>query len=129
MSQRIDLPSRRKSVTHKLKVNKSTIYLTVGFYDEARTLPGELFITIAGSGIQVRTLADALARMTSMALQHGAPLEDLMQQWLGIKGLLCGPVIGDHEFVRLADSGLDAIAKHMLARYCGWNELRLKAKE
>lgn len=126
MSQRIDLPSRRKSVTHKLKVNTSTIYLTVGFYDEERTVPGELFITIVGEGVVVRTLVDALARMTSMALQHGAKLEDLMQQWLGIKGKLCGPVTGDVEYVRFAESGLDAIAKHMLGRYCGYDELRLK---
>lgn len=126
MSTRVDLPARRESVNHKLKVNGATIYLTVGFYDKEKTLPGEIFIIIAGAGEIARTLVDCLARMTSIAIQYGAPLESLMLQWLGVRGKLCGPVSGDKEFVRFADSGLDAIAKHMLGRYCGWDHLKLK---
>lgn len=129
MSTRINLPSRRKSVTHKLKVCGATIYITVGFYDEQRMSPGEIFITVDNAGIQVRTLVDCLARTTSLAMQHGTPLDAIMEQWLGVKGKLRGPVTGDEEHIRLAESGLDAIAKHMLTRYCGREDLKPKRKE
>jgi len=126
VSARIDLPARRRSVTHKLKVGGATIYLTVGFYDKELRVPGELFMTVDRAGEQVRTLVDCLARMTSFAIQHGAPLEGCMLQWLGVKGKLRGPVAGDEETVKMAESAVDTIAKHMLIRYCGRDDLKPK---
>jgi len=116
MSMRLELPPRRESITQKAKIAGCTLYLTVGFFDEERTLPGEIFLTLDNAGSKERILVDALARMTSLALQRGAPLEEAMGQWLGMKGEVCGSVQGDHR-IKHCQSALDYVARHMLVYY------------
>ncbi|MEX0682352.1 MAG: LAGLIDADG family homing endonuclease [Dehalococcoidia bacterium] len=69
------LPDERRSITHKFRVADQDGYLTVGLYPDGRA--GELFVKINKEGSTVSGLMDAVAKLASIALQYGVPLEDL----------------------------------------------------
>jgi ribonucleoside-diphosphate reductase alpha chain len=69
------LPDERQSITHKFRVGDQEGYLTVGLYPDGR--PGELFVKINKEGSMVSGLTDAVAKLASIALQYGVPLEEL----------------------------------------------------
>lgn len=67
------LPVTRPSITHKFSVNGHEGYIIVGFYEDDQ--PGEVFIKMAKKGSTIRGLTDSIGILTSLALQHGVPLE------------------------------------------------------
>jgi ribonucleoside-diphosphate reductase alpha chain len=69
------LPDERKSITHKFRVGDQEGYITVGLYDDGR--PGEIFVKINKEGSTVSGLGDAVAKLASIALQYGVPLNEL----------------------------------------------------
>jgi ribonucleoside-diphosphate reductase alpha chain len=69
-------------VTHKFRVGEQEGYITVGLFADGR--PGELFITISKEGSTIRGLMDSVAVLTSLALQYGVPLEDLVRKFRGV---------------------------------------------
>lgn len=73
------LPATRPSRTHKFSVNGHEGYIIVGFYEDGR--PGEVFIKMAKKGSTVRGLTDSIGILTSVALQHGVPLELLVAKF------------------------------------------------
>lgn len=77
------LPNERHSITHKFQVDDQEGYLHVGLYDDGT--PGEIFITIAKQGTTVSGLMDAIATLTSVALQYGVPLDSLVQKLQGTR--------------------------------------------
>jgi len=76
------LPDERPSVTHKFRVGEQEGYITVGLFENGR--PGEMFITISKEGSTIRGLMDSVAVLTSLALQYGVPLEDLVRKFRGV---------------------------------------------
>jgi len=72
------LPDERRSITHKFQVGDQEGYITVGLYEDGR--PGEIFIKMAKEGSTVSGLMDAVALLTSVALQYGVPIEDLARK-------------------------------------------------
>ncbi len=58
-----------------------TAYVTVNFHDSS---PTEVFITLGKAGSTERAAAEGLARLCSIALQHGTPLRQLARQLRGI---------------------------------------------
>jgi len=117
---RRELPSRRETVRRKVCIGGRNLYLDVGFFEDGR--PGEIFIVVEKSGDAERFLLDHVARMTSIAVQYGAPLDEIIDGWLWTKGIICGPVVGDPK-VKMATSALDYCAKHVLTHYFGRKEL------
>ena len=79
---RTRLPDERRSITHKFRVGEQEGYVTVGLFDDGR--PGEVFITISKEGSTIRGLMDSVAVLTSLALQYGVPLEDLVRKFRGV---------------------------------------------
>lgn len=73
------LPYVRQSITHKFRVGELEGYVTVGLYPDGR--PGEVFIKIAKHGSTVAGLVDTIAVLTSVALQYGVPLEQLVRKF------------------------------------------------
>lgn len=118
---RLELPARRETTRLKVRIGGTKLYLDLGFYPEPKAI-GEMFIVVERTGGHERFLLDELARMTSLAVQYGAPLEDLMEGWLGTKGKIAGPVEGD-ERIKFATSALDYVARHVLCHYYGRAEL------
>ncbi len=79
MAVRRKLPDERESITHKFSINGHEGYITVGKYEDGT--PGEIFITMAKEGSTISGLMDSFATMTSLALQHGVPLQLLVDKF------------------------------------------------
>jgi len=73
------LPDERQSITHKFSVGGHEGYITVGKYEDGT--PGEIFVVMAKEGSTISGLMDAFATMTSLALQHGVPLQLLVDKF------------------------------------------------
>ena len=72
------LPDERDSITHKFSIAGHDGYITVGKYEDGS--PGEIFIRMAKEGSTVAGLMDCFATVTSLALQHGVPLQILVDK-------------------------------------------------
>ena len=85
LRQRLQAPTRqpmtdtRMSLTHKFEIAGHKGYLTVGFYPDRR--PGEIFIQMSKEGSTIGGLMDTVATLTSIALQYGVPLEQLVNKF------------------------------------------------
>jgi ribonucleoside-diphosphate reductase alpha chain len=73
------MPDTRTSITHKFDIAGHEGYFTVGLYDDGT--PGEMFITMSKEGSTVGGLTDTIATLTSVALQYGVPLQDLVRKF------------------------------------------------
>ena len=73
------MPDERESITHKFSIGGHEGYITVGKYENGD--PGEIFITMAKEGSTISGLMDSFATMTSLALQHGVPLQLLVDKF------------------------------------------------
>lgn len=80
---RTKLPDTRPAVLHTFEVDGVQGYLNVGLDDDAN--PKELFLTITKEGSTIGGFADSLARLVSIALQYGMPLEVICQKMRGQK--------------------------------------------
>jgi hypothetical protein len=121
MSQRLALPARHNHITQKVKIaGQRTLYLSV--HDDAH--PAEVFLRLKGSDCssELIGLYDVVARLMSLALQYGAPLEKLGDLLADAKFAPCGPVLG-HDRIRYCTSLPDLIGRHLLVEYCGWEDL------
>ena len=82
-------------MTHKFRVGEQEGYITVGLYDDGH--PGEIFVNISKEGSTIRGLMDSVAVLTSVALQYGVPLENLVAKFRGVhfepNGLTSNPAI------------------------------------
>lgn len=76
--RRVKLPRERAAITRKVNLAGEEFYLTVGLYPDGK--PGELFITMGKEGSFASGLADAFAKMVSLSLQYGVPVENIIRQ-------------------------------------------------
>lgn len=107
------LPNRRESVTQKIRVGgKRTVYLST---HDARP-PLELFVRVRGADVsaELTALYDIVARLASVALQYGAPLETVGKLLRGVKVEPAGLVTG-HPTMHFCSSLPDAIGQHLLS--------------
>ncbi len=72
------LPTTRNAVIHHFRVGDTEGYIHFGMYENGDL--GELFITVSKPGSTMQGLLDTVAILTSMALQHGVPLESLVEK-------------------------------------------------
>ena len=77
------MPRERESITHKFSIGGHEGYITVGKYEDGS--PGEIFITMAKEGSTISGLMDSFATMTSLALQHGVPLQLLVDKFTHLR--------------------------------------------
>lgn len=116
MSMRRPLPPRRQHVTQKFRIaGQRTLYVSV-HQDPA---PAELFLRLKGADCssELIGLYDVIARLMSIALQHGAPLEHLGDLLSGAQFAPCGPVSG-HDRLKACTSLPDLIGRYLLLEYC-----------
>ena len=67
------------SLTHKFEIAGHEGYITVGLYPDGR--PGELFVQMSKEGSTIGGLMDTVATLTSISLQYGVPLEQLVKKF------------------------------------------------
>ncbi|MGE5711311.1 MAG: hypothetical protein ACM34B_14090 [Nitrospira sp.] len=112
MSQRLALPARRQHVTQKVKIaGQRTPYISV--HDDQH--PAEIFLRLKGvdCSSELIGLYDVIARLMSLALQYGAPLEKVGDLLAGAKFKPCEPVSG-HDRLKHCCSLPDLIGRHLL---------------
>ncbi len=107
------LPDERRAITHKYQVSGHEGYVTVGLYPDGQ--PGEIFLKMAKEGSTVSGLMDTLATMTSIALQYGVPLRDLVNKFTHVRFEPSG-FTGNPE-VPIAKSIVDYIFRWMGSRF------------
>ena|SRR5678815_3238214 len=121
MNQRLALPARRNHITQKVRIaGQRTLYLSV--HDDEH--PAEIFLRLKGSdsSSELIGLYDVIARLISLALQYGAPLEKVGDLLAGVKFAPCGPASG-HDRLKSCTSLPDLIGRHLLVEYCGREDL------
>jgi ribonucleoside-diphosphate reductase alpha chain len=72
------LPKQRTSITRKVVIGGHKMFLTVGLYEDNK--PGELFIIMNQQGSFAAGMADSFAKMVSVGLQYGVPIETIVSQ-------------------------------------------------
>ncbi len=76
---RTRMPDTRVAINHKFEIAGHKGYLTVGLFESGQ--PGELFIQMNKEGSTIGGLMDTVATLTSISLQYGVPLEDLVKKF------------------------------------------------
>lgn len=117
------LPARRQILRQRVKIaGRHNLYLDVGFYDEGQTEVGEVFIVLQKTGADLRALMDAVARMVSIGLQHGVPIERYVELLLNTRFDPCGPVEGDAR-IKFCSSPLDFVGRYLGVYHCNREDL------
>jgi len=128
MSHRLVLSARRNHITQKVRIaGQRTLYISV--HDDPH--PAEVFLRLKGPDCssELIGLYDVIARLLSIALQYGAPLEKLGDLLARAKFEPCGPVSG-HDRLKHCSSLPDLIGRHLLVKHCGQHNLaHIHAKE
>ena len=106
---------------HKFEIAGHKGYIHTGFYDDGKV--GEIFICMSKEGSTISGLMDTIATLTSIALQYGVPLEDLVNKFSHVRfepsGFTSNPDIPiaksltDYIFRYLGTSFLDEQARVM----------------
>jgi len=115
------LPTERQGITHKFQIgNQFQAYMNVGLYENGE--PGELFLTVSDAKLEDHSLAntmhgllDTISILTSTALQHGIPLEALVQKFAFTRFEPAG--FTNNGTVPIAHSIVDYIFRWLGARF------------
>ena len=77
------LPDKRPAVAHKFSIGGHEGYIHVGLFEDGS--PGEVFLRMNKEGSVISGLMDAVAILTSVALQYGVPLESLVNKFSHVR--------------------------------------------
>lgn len=119
-SLREPLPTRRRTVSQKVKIDGQTVHYSIGLYSDGR--PGELWIEVAKAGAALRNWAGEAAMMFSIALQHGTPLRTILDLYIGTRCQPCGGVEG-HDRIKFCTSIMDCVARDLAITFLGREDL------
>ena len=72
------LPKERMSITRKITISGHKLFLTVGLYEDGT--PGEIFITMSQQGSFTAGMIDSFAKILSIGLQYGVPVQTIVSQ-------------------------------------------------
>lgn len=121
MAERMEVPNRRAHVTQKARIaGRRVVYLSVG----GGAVPNEVFIRIKGPEVSAELvcLHDVIARLISLMIQEGIPLESIAERLHGTRCEPAGPVEGDAR-IKMCDGLMDYIGRHLLVWYCRRDDL------
>jgi len=125
MVSRKKLPTDRPSITHKFTIGGHEGYITVGMYEDGT--PGELFLNVSKEGSFVSGLLDSFATMVSIALQHGTPIDLIVEK---LKGHSYEPQgITQNAEIRFAKSLSDYIGRFLELKFITSKQSVVKAIE
>lgn len=110
--QRKRLPDVRPSITIHGVHNGLDYYVTVGFYDDVgnRDKPGEIFVTIAKEGSDMRHFIGCWAQLASIALQYGLPWDKISDKIANTPGkpMMCSIVDSINTAIKTRADIIDA---------------------
>jgi hypothetical protein len=73
--QRDRLPNRRAAISTSFECDRSRFEMTAGFYADGR--PGEIFLSADRANSLLDFLLSDAAILASLAMQYGAPLDEI----------------------------------------------------
>lgn len=117
---RAELPTRRRTVSQKVRIAGQTVHYSIGLYPDGS--PGELWIEVAKAGAALRAWAGEAAMMVSIALQHGTPLDTIVNLFIETRNQPSGVVEG-HDRIEFCTSIMDLIVRDLAITFLGRNEL------
>lgn len=112
------LPEERPAINHKFSINNLKGYLNCGLYDDG-TL-GEVFITISKEGSTLSGLLDCLATLTSISLQRGVPLKDIVDKMMYQKFEPAG--FTSNKNIKVAFSVVDYVYRYLGLKFLSHEE-------
>jgi hypothetical protein len=112
----VELPARRSGTMQKAIVGGHRVYLRTAEYEDGKL--GEIGISLQKEPPAFRALMDAFATSVSLGLQHGVPLEQFVEAFVGTRFGVAGTVDGDRT-VGAATSVLDYVFRHLAAAHLG----------
>jgi ribonucleoside-diphosphate reductase alpha chain len=122
-SRRERLPDDREGVTLRFRIISNAIdgsglyetkgYVQSGVYPDGKL--GEIFVKTGKPG-GTEALLDQWAVSTSVALQYGAPVDELLRKFVGTQFEPSGAVTGV-EGIKRCTSPLDLVARYLLMKY------------
>jgi ribonucleoside-diphosphate reductase alpha chain len=112
-AERRRLPRIRPSYTVSFQVGGAEGTLTAGAHPDGQL--GEIFLRLGKQGSTLAGLAEAFSIVTSLALQHGVPLELIAARLRGLRFEPAGPT-DDHEIPE-ATSVMDYVARRLAADF------------
>ena len=104
--QRRHLPRTRRSHTRSFEVGGAEGSLTTGAHEDGQL--GEIFLRLGKQGSTLAGLAEAFSIITSLALQHGVPLELITDRLRGLRFEPAG--LTDDEEIGQVTSVMDYLA-------------------
>jgi ribonucleoside-diphosphate reductase alpha chain len=110
---RYKLADERASFTHKFSIGGHEGYVTVGLYENGS--PGEIFVRMAKEGSVIAGLMDSFATAVSLSLQHGVPLQVLVDKFKGTRFEPSG-FTGNQE-IPIATSIMDYLFRWLAIRF------------
>lgn len=109
------LPQRRTGFTLESTVGGHKIFLRTGEYENGEL--GEIFVDMHKEGAAFRSLLNCFAIAVSMGLQHGVPLEKLVDKFIFTRFEPQGMV--DNPNIKFATSIIDFIFRVLGMEYLG----------
>ena len=110
------LPERQSGISRRVTVGGHRLHLRTAEFEDGRL--GEISIGLPRDGAALRGLMDSFAAVTSLALQHGVPLEELVETFAGTRYGPAGAVEGD-PVVGAATSLVDYVFRALSVEYLG----------
>ncbi len=107
------LADERASFTHKFSIGGHEGYVTVGLYENGT--PGEIFVRMAKEGSVIAGLMDSFATAVSLSLQHGVPMQILVDKFKGTRFEPSG-FTGNQE-IPIATSIMDYLFRWLAIRF------------
>ncbi len=114
------LPGMRTAVTQKARIGGHRVYLTVGVYPDGT--PGEIFLTVDKDGTMLNSFVSAFAIAISQALQHGVPLNRIIEGHLFSHSEPNGIISGDAR-IKTCSSLPDYVARFLGVYFGGRDDL------
>lgn len=132
MPTRKQLSPRRGHLTHKVKIGGQrnpkvrTLYMSL----DHQTEPSEVWLRVKQKNLDAEVIAlyDWGARLASLALQYGAPLEKIAGLSFGVRVEPCGPVEHD-ERIKNCQSVIDYVGRNLYVHCLGRDDLAHTSKE
>ena len=121
MTEKRKLPNRRVGYNQKFKVGGQTLFLRTGEYPDGSL--GEIFVDLSKTEPVLSALLNGFCISISVGLQHGVPLDWLVDKFTFFKFEPAGTV-EYHKDIKRATSILDAIFRDLGINYLGRQDLK-----
>jgi len=102
------MPRRRRNTTISLTIGGQKVHLCIGWHDDGTI--GEVFADMHKVGAFLRGMLHCFARLLSVALQYGVPIEKLIDMHKDVHFEPAGEVTG-YEGIESARSIVDLVLR------------------